>query len=54
MNRDSKRKERLKEIDDSFKLYRCHSIMNCTHSCPKELNPAKVIAEIKKAIVTEK
>ena len=52
--RDSRRKERLKEIDDSFKLYRCHSIMNCTQSCPKGLNPAKEIAEIKKAIVTEK
>ena len=53
-SRDSRRKERLKEIDDSFKLYRCHSIMNCTQSCPKGLNPAKEIAEIKKAIVTEK
>ena len=52
--RESKRKERLKEIDDSLKLYRCHSIMNCTQSCPKGLNPAKEIAEIKKAIVTEK
>ena len=52
--RDSRRKERLKEIDDSFKLYRCHSIMSCTQSCPKGLNPAKEIAEIKKAIVTEK
>ena len=52
--RDSRRKERLKEIDDSLKLYRCHSIMNCTQSCPKGLNPAKEIAEIKKAIVTEK
>ena len=53
-SRDSRRKERLKEIDDSLKLYRCHSIMNCTQSCPKGLNPAKEIAEIKKAIVTEK
>ena len=52
--RDTKRKERLEEINDSLKLYRCHSIMNCTNSCPKGLNPAKAIADIKKAIVTEK
>ena len=50
-SRDGKRKERLKEIDDSLKLYRCHSIMNCTRSCPKGLNPAKAIADIKKSIV---
>ena len=53
-SRDTRRIERLNEIDDSLKLYRCHSIMNCTQSCPKGLNPAKEIAEIKKAIVTEK
>ena len=52
-SRDGKRKERLKKINDSMKLYRCHSIMNCTRSCPKGLNPAKAIADIKKAIVTE-
>ena len=53
-SRDGKRKQRLQEINDSLKLYRCHSIMNCTRSCPKDLNPAKAIADIKKAIVTEK
>ena len=52
-SRDATRKERLKKINDSMKLYRCHSIMNCTRSCPKGLNPAKAIADIKKAIVTE-
>ena len=52
-SRDKKRKERLEKINDSMKLYRCHSIMNCTRSCPKGLNPAKAIAEIKKSIVTE-
>ena len=52
-SRDTKRKQRLKLIDDSLKLYRCHSIMNCTSSCPKGLNPAKAIADLKKAIVTE-
>ena len=52
-SRDSERKNRLKSINDSLKLYRCHSIMNCTRSCPKGLNPAKAIADLKKAIVTE-
>ena len=52
-SRDNYKKERLKKINDSMKLYRCHSIMNCTRSCPKGLNPAKAIADLKKAIVTE-
>ena len=49
----TERKKRLQAINDSMKLYRCHSIMNCTRSCPKGLNPAKAIADLKKAIVTE-
>ena len=53
-SRDTQTKKRLKELDDSLKLYRCHSIMNCTRSCPKGLNPAKAIADIKKSIVTQK
>ena len=36
------------DLNDSFKLYRCHTIMNCAKACPKGLNPAKAIAEIKK------
>ncbi|MDA0617541.1 MAG: succinate dehydrogenase iron-sulfur subunit [Proteobacteria bacterium] len=44
------KKERLSELDDAFKLYRCHTIMNCTTTCPKGLNPAKAIANIKKEI----
>jgi len=52
--RDEKRSERLNYLNDSFKLYRCHSIMNCTTACPKGLNPSKVIAGIKKAIVQKK
>ena len=52
-SRDSERKNRLKAVNDKMKLYRCHSIMNCTRSCPKGLNPAKAIADLKKAIVTE-
>jgi succinate dehydrogenase / fumarate reductase iron-sulfur subunit len=49
-SRDDSKNERLEELDDSFKLYRCHTIMNCTKTCPKGLNPAKSIAEIKKMI----
>ena len=45
--RDENTKERLNELEDDFKLYRCHTIMNCTKSCPKGLNPAKAISKIK-------
>ena len=47
-SRDKNKKERLEQLKDKFKLYRCHTIMNCTKTCPKNLNPAKAIAEIKK------
>ena len=47
-SRDEATGERLDELDDSFRLYRCHTIMNCANACPKGLNPAKAIAEIKK------
>lgn len=50
-SRDEATGERLDELEDPFKLYRCHTIMNCTQACPKHLNPAKAIAEIKKLIV---
>ncbi|WP_428532628.1 succinate dehydrogenase iron-sulfur subunit [Rhodopila sp.] len=50
-SRDEATGERLDELDDSFKLYRCHTIMNCTNTCPKGLNPAKAIGAIKKLIV---
>ena len=49
-SRDEATSERLNELKDTFKLYRCHTIMNCTNTCPKGLNPAKSIAEIKKLI----
>jgi len=49
-SRDQATDERLAQLDDAFKLYRCHTIMNCTKTCPKGLNPAKAIAEIKKAV----
>ena len=46
-SRDDSRDERLDQLQDSFRLYRCHTIMNCTNTCPKGLNPAKAIGEIK-------
>ena len=52
-SRDDATTERLEELNDSFKLYRCHTIMNCAKTCPKGLNPAKAISEIKKLIVTK-
>jgi len=53
-SRDDATGERLDELDDAFKLYRCHTIMNCTNTCPKGLNPAKAISEIKATIVSRK
>ncbi len=50
-SRDEATGERLDALDDSFKLYRCHTIMNCTTACPKGLNPGKAIGEIKSALV---
>ena len=53
-SRDEMQGERLDALEDPFKLYRCHTIMNCAQVCPKGLNPAKAIAEIKKAMVERK
>ena len=50
-SRDEATAERLDFLEDSFKLYRCHTIMNCTNTCPKGLNPAKAIASIKHMMV---
>jgi succinate dehydrogenase / fumarate reductase iron-sulfur subunit len=50
-SRDQSTEERLDNLEDPFKLYRCHTIMNCSKTCPKGLNPAKAIAEIKKMMV---
>jgi succinate dehydrogenase / fumarate reductase iron-sulfur subunit len=50
-SRDEATGERLDQLQDPFRLYRCHTIMNCTKTCPKGLNPAKAIAEIKKLMV---
>ena len=51
-SRDEFTGERLDTLEDPFRLYRCHTIMNCTRACPKHLNPAKAIAEVKKLLVT--
>jgi succinate dehydrogenase / fumarate reductase iron-sulfur subunit len=53
-SRDEATAERLDELEDPFKLYRCHTIMNCTNTCPKGLNPAKAIGKIKQAIADRK
>jgi succinate dehydrogenase / fumarate reductase, iron-sulfur subunit len=50
-SRDEATGERLDNLEDPFRLYRCHTIMNCAKVCPKGLNPAKSIAEIKKSLV---
>lgn len=46
-SRDEAMGERLDDLEDPFKLYRCHTILNCTKACPKGLNPAKAIADLK-------
>lgn len=50
-SRDQATGTRLDHLEDPFKLYRCHTIMNCTNTCPKGLNPAKAIAETKKMMI---
>jgi succinate dehydrogenase / fumarate reductase iron-sulfur subunit len=53
-SRDERTGDRLDALEDPFRLYRCHTIMNCTRTCPKGLNPAKAIAEIKKMMVARR
>jgi len=53
-SRDEHADQRLDGLEDPFRLYRCHTIMNCTNTCPKGLNPAKAIAQIKKLMVERK
>src|SRR5438477_5270508 len=50
-SRDEFTGERLDNLEDPFRLYRCHTIMNCAQTCPKGLNPAKAIGEIKQLLV---
>jgi succinate dehydrogenase / fumarate reductase iron-sulfur subunit len=49
-SRDEATGERLDALEDPFRLYRCHTIMNCTEACPKDLNPAKAIGAIKQLL----
>lgn len=53
-SRDEAGGERLDMLEDAFKLYRCHTIMNCAKTCPKGLNPAKAIGQIKQMMVERK
>jgi succinate dehydrogenase / fumarate reductase iron-sulfur subunit len=53
-SRDEATGERLDELEDPFRLYRCHTIMNCTNACPKDLNPAKAIGQIKMMLATRR
>ena len=50
--RDETQGERLDQLQDSFRLYRCHTIMNCVEACPKDLNPARAIADIKRRMAS--
>lgn len=50
-SRDETTGERLDALEDPFRLYRCHTILNCTRTCPKGLNPGRAIAEIKKKLL---
>jgi len=50
-SRDQALSERLEALDGPFKLFRCHTIMNCVQVCPKGLNPTKAIGEIKKMML---
>ena len=50
-SRDEKTGERLDDLEDPFRVYRCHTIMNCAKACPKGLSPAKAISEIKRMMV---
>lgn len=50
-SRDAAKGERLDALEDPFRLYRCHTILNCTRTCPKGLNPGRAIAQIKKLVL---
>ncbi len=51
--RDEAGKERLEQLDDAFRLYRCHTILNCVEACPKDLNPARAIGELKRRLANQ-
>ncbi|MCG5530907.1 succinate dehydrogenase iron-sulfur subunit [Halorhodospira halochloris] len=49
-SRDEATEERLDLANDAYRLFRCHTIMNCTATCPKGLNPGKAIAKVKRLL----
>jgi len=53
-SRDEAAGDRLDQLEDAFKLYRCHQIMNCMEACPKGLNPTKAINHIKRTLLNRK
>jgi succinate dehydrogenase / fumarate reductase iron-sulfur subunit len=53
-SRDEAMGERLDELEDPFRLYRCHTILNCTRTCPKDLNPGKAVGEIKRMMLARR
>jgi succinate dehydrogenase / fumarate reductase, iron-sulfur subunit len=53
-SRDAKKRERLMELDDKFNIFRCRTIMNCTYVCPKGLNPAKAIGDLRLEMIKMK
>jgi len=53
-SRDEYTKERLDKLDNSYSVYKCHTIMNCTKTCPKGLNPGHAIGEVKKMLLANK
>ncbi|MBN4061348.1 succinate dehydrogenase iron-sulfur subunit [bacterium AH-315-G11] len=53
-SRDEATGERLDQLEDAFKLYRCHQIMNCMEACPKGLNPTAAINHIKRTLLNRK
>ena len=53
-SRDEAAGERLDELEDAFRLYRCHQIMNCMEACPKGLNPTAAINHIKRTLLSRK
>ena len=50
-SRDQATAERLEELEGAYRLFRCHSIMNCVDVCPKGLNPTQAIGDIKKMML---
>lgn len=50
-SRDQDTNSRLDNLEDPYRLFRCHSIMNCVEVCPKNLNPTRAIGKIKALLV---